>query len=179
MEEILGRAGIFTQWPLTPGKQNKYSHPSASMGDWFQDTAHPPHDPRIHGCSSPLYTMGKHSWPLVSVGSASVGFGFLNSRNRGLKNAELVNAKHWDWQLGESANAELDVEGCLDLQKPTSWTQRNWSRGDLKNCGVQILSKGMDAMGFQQIVAMWNANPGSLGLLTSQEILQIQILYEI
>lgn len=123
--------------------------------------------------------MGKHSWPLVSVGSASVGFGFLNSRNRGLKNAELVNAKHWDWQLGESANAELDVEGCLDLQKPTSWTQRNWSRGDLKNCGVQILSKGMDAMGFQQIVAMWNANPGSLGLLTSQEILQIQILYEI
>ena len=34
-------------------------------------------------------------------------------------------------------------------------------------------------MGFQQIVAMWNANPGSLGLLTSQEMLQIQILYEI
>ena len=67
----------------------------------------------------------------------------------------------------------------MDLQEPTSWTQRNWSRWDLKNCGVQVLSKEIDAMGFQQIVAMWNANPGSLGLLTSQEILQIQILYEI
>lgn len=69
--------------------------------------------------------------------------------------------------------------GLLDLQEPTSWTQRNWSHGDLKNWGVQVLSKGMDAIGFQQIVAMWNANPVSLGLLTSQEMLQIQILYEI
>ena len=139
MEEILGRAGIFTQWPLTPGKQNKYSHPSASMGDWFQDTAPPPpSDPRIHGCSSPLYTMGNHSWPLVSVGSASVGFGFLNSRNRGLKNAELVNAKHWDWQLGESANAErgglFGPAGAhqLDSKKLVTWgLEELWSTGSL------------------------------------------------
>ena len=67
----------------------------------------------------------------------------------------------------------------MDPQEPTSWTQRNRSHGDLKNWGVQVLSKGMDAIGFQHIVAMWNANPVSLGLLTSQEMLQIQILYEI
>lgn len=72
LEEIFGRAGIFAQWPLTSGKQNKYSHPLSIHGDWFQDTTPTPviQNPWMF---KSLYTMGKNSWPLVSVGSASVG----------------------------------------------------------------------------------------------------------
>lgn len=150
LEEIFGRAGIFAQWPLTPGKQNKYSHPSAFMGDWFQDTIPYPQWSQNPWMFKSLICNGEAQLASSICGVCICGFGFLNSRNQGLKMQ--------NWWLQSTG-----IGGWAPLQ---NWTWRaDWTCrgppvglketshiGDLKNWGVQALSKGMAAVGFQRLL---------------------------